>query len=195
MPRQKQRTEALRVRLLDAAMTTLADAGASGFTTRRIADAASTSVPAIYELFGDRAGLVREVFFAGFDALGDTLRRVPTTDDPRADVIETLLAFRSFASRNPSLVETMFSRPFTDFDPGPDERAAGAKVRTAIVDRIRRCVDDDVLFGDPTDIAHVLLAVAQGLTTQERGAWLGEPTAATRRWRLGIEALLDGCSG
>jgi hypothetical protein len=29
-----------------------------------------TSVPAVYELFGDKAGLVREIFFEGFRRLG-----------------------------------------------------------------------------------------------------------------------------
>ena len=43
--------------------------GIAGFTTRRVAQEAETSTPAVYELFGDKAGLVREVFFEGFRLL------------------------------------------------------------------------------------------------------------------------------
>jgi hypothetical protein len=47
--------------------------------------------------------------------------------------------------------------------------------------------------GDPTDIAHVLLAAAQGLAAQETAGWLGTSKASVdRRWALGIRAVLDG---
>ena len=63
MPRTKQRTPALREQLLVVALDTLDRDGVAGLTTRRVAERAATSTPAVYELFGDKAGLVREVFF------------------------------------------------------------------------------------------------------------------------------------
>ena len=153
---------------------------------------AATSVPAIYELFGDRAGLVRAVFFAGFHRLGETLTRLPRTDSPRSDLEATVIALRAFAHEHPTLTQVMFSQPFVDFEPGPGEAAAGAVVRETIVGHVRRCVDAHDLVGDPRDVAHVVLATAQGLMTQEWGGWLGTPTAADRRWDLAIRALLDG---
>jgi AcrR family transcriptional regulator len=69
MPRAKQRTPELRDRLLQVAVETLESEGVGGFTTRRVAEEAATSTPAVYELFGDKAGLVREVFFEGFRLL------------------------------------------------------------------------------------------------------------------------------
>jgi hypothetical protein len=63
----------------------------------------------------------------------------------------------------------MFSRPVADFQPGPDEARAGV------------------------DIAHILLAAAQGLAAQETAGWLGTSKASVdRRWALGIGAVLDG---
>jgi AcrR family transcriptional regulator len=72
MPRTKQRTPQLRDRVLQAAVDTLTTDGVAGFTMRKIADGAGTSTPAVYELFGDKAGLVREMFFEG-----NHLRRPP----------------------------------------------------------------------------------------------------------------------
>jgi hypothetical protein len=51
----------------------------------------------------------------------------------------------------------MFSRPFQDFDPGPEELAMSPSVRETFVGRVKRCTDAGVLTGDPVDIAHVLL--------------------------------------
>ena len=80
MPRAKQRTPELRDRVLDVAITTLGEEGIARFTTRRVAERAGTSVPAVYELFDDKAGLVRAMFFEGFRLLGAELAKIPQTD-------------------------------------------------------------------------------------------------------------------
>ena len=154
---------------------------------------AGTSTPAVYELYGDKGGLVRAVFFHGFQLLGTRLERLRESGEPRADLIAAIEAFREFVRANPVLAEVMFSRPVADFQPGPEEARAGATVREYIVGRVRRCIDAGILAGDPADIAHVLLATAQGLAAQETAGWLGTSTASVdRRWALGVRALLDG---
>lgn len=193
MPRAKQRTPELRDHVLAVAVQTLVSDGIAGFTTRRVAERAGTSLPAVYELFDDKAGLVRAVFFEGFRRLGHALTDVPVTDDAVADVEALVPVFRRFCLTYPKLAQVMFSRPFADFEPGPDELAAGESVRLVFVGRIDRCLSAGLLAGDAADIAHVLLALAQGLAVQEAGRWLG-PSASTsdRRWELGVRSLLDG---
>lgn len=193
MPRAKQRTPEMRERVLATAVEMLASDGVAEFTTRRVAQQANTSTPAVYELFGDKAGLVKEVFFEGFRALGRRLKEVTPTEDPRADVMAVIQMFRAFVRDNPVLADLMFSRPFADFDPGPDERRAGDEVRQFIVGTVRRCVEVGVMVGDETDIAHVLVALAQGLAGQESAGWLGSTRASMdRRWDLAVTAVLDG---
>ncbi len=193
MPRTKQRTPELRDRVVQVAVEMLASDGVAAFTTRRVAQEAATSTPAVYELFGDKAGLVREVFFEGFRMLRHRFAQLEDSDDPRADLLRLVDLFREFARANPVLTEVMFSRPFADFDPGPDELAAGSSVREFILSRVRRCIDAGVVAGDETDIAHALLALAQGLALQERAGWLGTTeTSVDRRWALAFRAALDG---
>ena len=193
MPRAKQRTPELRDRVLSVAVDVLSHDGVSGFTTRRVAQRAGTSLPAVYELFTDKAGLVREVYFEGFRRLGRAMADVPETDSPLIDLERTIPVFRQFCLDYPSLARVMFSRPFQDFDPGPAELAAAPTVREALLLRVQRCVDDGALIGDPVDIAHVLLALAQGLAVQEGGRWLGKSAAAVnRRWAVGVHGLLRG---
>jgi len=192
MPRPKQRTPELRDRVLQVAISTLNEDGLSGFTTRQVAEQAGTSVPAVYELFGDKSGLLRAVFFEGFRMLARRLLSVPETDDAVADVQRLIPVFRRFCLDYPALARVMFSRPFQDFDPGPEELASPS-MREVFVGRIKRCTDAGLLTGDPLDIAHVLLALAQGLAVQEGGRWLGKSKASVnRRWEVAVTGLLRG---
>jgi AcrR family transcriptional regulator len=193
MPRRKLRTPELRDRVLQTAVAMLADGGPAAFTTRRVATGAQTSIPAVYELFGDKAGLVREIFFEGFRQLRARLDRLGDTDDPRADLMRLVDAIRSFVRANPALAQVMFGRPFADFDPSAADLDEAAAVRTFIVRRVRRCIDAGIIAGNEVDISHVLLAIAQGLLAQETAGWLGRSRASVnRRWALAFDAALAG---
>jgi AcrR family transcriptional regulator len=175
------------------AISVLASEGVEGFTTRRVAEQASTSTPAVYELFGDRAGLVREMFFEGFRRLRARFDNLPESDDPESDLLDAIYAFRSFARDRPELVQLMFTRPFADFDPGPEDLEAGSSTREFVIRRVRRCLDSEVMSGDATDIAHVLLAACQGLAIQETAGWLGRSQKSRdRRWALASRAVIEG---
>lgn len=193
MPRAKQRTPELRDRLLRVAVATLAREGPTALTTRRIAKGARTSPPAVYELFGDKAGLMREMFFAGFGMLRRHFDRIKLSHDPIADLMRVIAGFRTFMLANPMLAQLMFMRRFADFDPGPEELVAGKAVRLFIIEQVRRCIAAGRLAGDETDIAHVLVSTAHGLAATEIAGWLGTSKASrSRRWQLAIRAVLSG---
>ncbi|MGB3480778.1 MAG: TetR/AcrR family transcriptional regulator [Mycobacterium sp.] len=193
MPRAKQRTPELRDRVLAVAVEVLGQDGIAGFTTRRVAQRAGTSVPAVYELFHDKSGLVREVYFEGFRRLARAMAAVPDTSDPLTDLKLLIPVFRRFCLNSPALARVMFLRPFQDFDPGPAELADTPNVRDILIHKVVRCIDAGRLAGDPVDIAHILLALAQGLAVQEGGRWLGRSKEAIdRRWDLGVAGVLRG---
>jgi AcrR family transcriptional regulator len=179
--------------VLRAAIAGLSRDGAAGLTTRQVAADAGTSAPAVYELFGDKAGLVREMFFEGFRRLRAHLDGLSPTDDPAADLVALIQSIRAFMLANPGLSELMFSRRFADERPGPAEAKAGNEVRRLIVARVRRCIDAGLVEGDETDIAHVLVSMTQGLAATELAGWLGSSKASReRRWSLAVRALLGG---
>jgi AcrR family transcriptional regulator len=195
VPRVKQRTDALHERGVASALAVLAEEGVAGLTTRTVARRAQASVPAIYEVFGDKAGLIREVFFKGFRMLGDDLSAIPPTADPLEALRRLAEAFRQFVLANPVLAQIMFSRPFADFDPTTEDDKAGVKVRKIFVHRVQIAVDAELLAGDPTDIAHLFFALVEGLAAAESAQRLGaSKQSVDRRWRLGVNALIDGLS-
>lgn len=193
MPRVKQRTEALRERGVASALAVLAEEGVGGLTTRTVARRAEASVPAIYEVFGDKAGLIREVFFQGFRMLGDELEAVPVTPDPLGDLRVLAQTFRDFVVRNPVLAQVMFSRPFTDFDPTVEDNQAGVRVSSVFLERARAAVEAGLVAGDPMDVAHVWFAFVEGLAAAEGAQRLGATKDdVDRRWMLGLDALVSG---
>lgn len=193
MPRLKQRTDALRERGIASALALLAEDGVSGLTTRTVAQRAGASVPAVYEVFGDKAGLIREVFFEGFRMLGDELSNIPAADDPVEALHRCCEAFRRFVLANPVLAQVMFSRPFVDFDPTPEDNKAGLTVSKIFVQHARAAVGAGRFEGDPTDIAHVFFAFVEGVAAAESAHRLGgSKQAVERRWRLGLQALVRG---
>src|ERR1035441_7853873 len=100
MPRIKQRTPELRDRLLSVAGGLRAEEGAAGLTARSLAARAETSAPALYELFGDKAGVVRQLYFQGFRQLSDELAALAETADSIADLWTTASTYRRFIRSN-----------------------------------------------------------------------------------------------
>jgi AcrR family transcriptional regulator len=193
MPPAKQRTAALKGRLLTIAVDLLAQEGVAGFTARSLAARAETSAPAVYELFGDKSGVVREVYFEGFRLLSAELRALEETADPIADLRALAAAYRRFIVGRRELAEVMFSRPFTDFSPGPEELRATSSVRVGIVERVRRCLEVGAFVGDETDLAHIFVALVQGLAFAEAAGRLGRSrSSVSRRWRSALDALFAG---
>lgn len=192
MPRQKLRTDRLRDDVLHAAVT-LVEQDRTAVTARAVAGAARTSTAAVYELFGDKSGLLRAVFYEAFHRLHDDLSAVPAKHDPRSDLVALLAATRQFALARPMLFEVMFARPFAELEPDPTDCEAAAGIMRLVLRAVRRAIDAGLLVGDRRDIAHVLVAVNRGMITTELAGLAGSSRAnVERRWRLGITAVLDG---
>ena len=162
-------------------------------TARSVAAAANTSPAALYELFGDKAGLLRAVFFEGFRQLAEVVESVPITPDPEADLVGTFAATREFALGRPMLFELMFARPFGEFRPSPDDQTAAVVVYRTMMSKVDRCLAGGVLAGDRIDVAQVLIATNRGLIAAElAGILASTPAASGRRWALGIRAVMAG---
>ena len=195
MPRPKQRTPELRDRVLRGALDLLDRHGAVGLTARTLARQAETSAAAVYELFGDKQGVLRAVYFEGFRRLHEVLvavaARPPDDEDPVGDLLRTAEAYRGFMTANRALAEVMFERPFTDFSPGPEEMVAAGSVRELVVDRVAACTRPSAATrAQATDLAHVFVALVQGLAAAESAGRLGRSRASVeRRWALGLAAF------
>lgn len=193
MPRRKLRTTELRYEVLRHAVAVLEQDGPSALRARHVASVAGTSTAALYELFGDKTGLVRAIFYEGFRLLAERLEAVVSTDDPRADVVALLDASRRFAVQHPMLFEVMYSRPFGELGASAEDLRVAGHIYDLVIQRVTRWLADVGSDLDPIDGAHALIALNRGLTAAELAGLLGRSQASrVRRWTLSVDALLDG---
>ncbi|MFF0306457.1 TetR/AcrR family transcriptional regulator [Streptosporangium sp. NPDC004379] len=191
-PRTRDYDE-LRRDLLDAAGRLLAQEGPQMLSTRRLAQEVGTSTKAVYNLFGDKAGLLRAMFLEGFERLADEFARVPADGDPEAGLMALGLAYRASALDNPHLYQLMFGRPIADFQPDQATLDQIQGTFDTLVRAVTRCVDAGRFApADPRDIAVHLNALVHGLASLELLGSLGPRPQADHHWHLALEAAFRG---
>lgn len=193
MGRPKVRTDDVRERVLERALDTLEREGPSAVSARRIAAEAGTSTGALYEFFGDKAGLVRAVYFEGFASLRAALEAVPRGDDPRQYLVDLLVTSRRFAIERPMLFEVMYSRPFAEFSPEHDDAEDGVAIYRLIVSAVRRWLKQAGSAMSATEAAHIVVAAHRGFVTTELAGIAGSTRRTIEaRYRHGVDVVLDG---
>jgi len=182
VPAVKTHTPDLAARLIDEAGRLLAREGAAALTLRRLAAASGTSTMAVYTLYGDKPGLLRAMYQAGFERLGAALRAAAEThDDPLEALVALGHAYRDTALANPHLYDLMFGAAVPGFVPDESGKAVADAAYAPLVDGVRRCLDAGQFGGTPAErIALHLWSVSHGMVSLELAGHLTEadPPAA-----------------
>jgi len=193
MARPRVRTDEVRDRLLTAALELLEQEGPPALRARRVADEAETSTGALYEFFGDKSGLIRALFFEGFEQLDEREAVLETTADPQGDLVELLALGRAFAMERPLLYDLMFGRPFAEFDPSEAESEVMVRLYRRTVRAVRRWLEHNGSKRSAKDAAEILVATHRGLVAAELAGMLGStPARRHARYRDGVATVLAG---
>lgn len=109
-------TEAVRVRIVEAAAHLLRESGAGAVTTRGVAERAGVQAPTIYRLFGDKDGLINAVAEAAMQAHTSAKATAELTDP--VDALRTAWQRHiDFGLANPELYVMLSAQ--THADPSP----------------------------------------------------------------------------
>jgi AcrR family transcriptional regulator len=190
MGRPREHDEQTAAALLDAAERAVADHGVDALSLREVARDAGTSTRAVYSVFGSKEQLLGALGARAFELLREGLERLPTTGDPRRDLVEAALVFRRFALEHPALFSIAFHR--TDPAIAPRFRAAAWDALTVLYRRFEPLADADLLGGRTIEEAAMQFdALTEGLAAVElRGSWFqGDREQA---WREAVHALVVG---
>jgi len=178
---------------VDAAGRLLTSEGPAALSTRRVAQEVGVSTTAVYSLFGDKGGLVRAMFLAGFDRLTAAFDALPVTADPVADLLALGAAYRASALANPHLYDLMFGRPIPEFQPTPDDLAQIQPSMDTLLRTVTRCLDAGAFAeADPEAVAVHLNALVHGLSSLELRGALGPTTRADELWTAALAATMRG---
>src|SRR3954453_21777040 len=169
MPAVKAHTADLATRLVDEAGRILSSEGAAALSMRRLAAATGTSTMAVYTLFGDKPGVLRAMYRAGFARPGGTIpTAVDGVDDPLTALADLGFAYRRAALANPHLYDLMFGRPVATFAPDPADKEVADATFRPLVEGVQRCVDTGAMVApDAEKAAFYLWAVTHGMVSLE----------------------------
>jgi len=149
--------------LLDAASHLLAAEGAGALTVRRIAGDAGCSTMGVYSRFGNKDGVVDQLFMEGFLRLIAAMDDVGVTDDPLDDMHRCGLAYRRNALENSTYYLVMFARAVPGFVPSDEAKIVSHSAFERLVDRVRRCQEaGQYIDGSPGEMAEVIWGAIHG---------------------------------
>jgi AcrR family transcriptional regulator len=191
MPRPREHDENTRHRLLARAGAILDEEGLAGLSTRRLAVDLGTTTRAVYSLFGDKAGLLRALYRAGFETLQAQTEAVPATDDAVRDIVALAKAYRDSARQNRNLYALMFDM-VPGWRPRPDDQAAARSTLRPLAAAIARAGAQGRLPDDVRGLTTQLFALVHGLASLELAGLLGGPADASVHWESAVAAALRG---
>ena len=190
MGRPRIHDENTAAALLAVAEGLLQARGSAALSLREVADGAGTSTQAVYTLFGSKEGLLGALGAHAMGLLREGADAVPTTDDPRQDLVESALMYRRFALDHPALFEVAFHRR----DPAIALRFQSATddALASLYQRFERLAAADLLEG--RTLLEAVLAfscLCEGMAALELRA-THYPPHPEHMWRQAVRALLSG---
>ncbi|KIR61868.1 MULTISPECIES: TetR-like C-terminal domain-containing protein [Micromonospora] len=184
----------LATALLEAAARLLAEEGAAGLTTRRLAAAVGASTTAVYTHFGGMDNLVRAMVHEGFARLHRRMSTVRATSDAVADVMALGYAYRANSLDHPQLYQVMFgSAALGGFALSEGDRQHGKYTLQPLVDAVARATEQDRFrAGDPLLVAQNMWIALHGLVSLELGGYLIDPYDADVCFEAQLRSLMVG---
>ena len=194
MGRPREHGPQTRQALLDAGTRIVGAEGATGVTLRRLADEAGTTTRAVYSLFGDKDGLLRQLFTIAAETMRRHHEAVPVDpDDPMREFPPLALAYRAAAREQPALYDLWFGRVTPDMKLSEEDAALAYRSFERVLNTIRRCIDTG-RFPDrePMQIGLELFGLVHGLASLELRGFFPDDAIARVSWVDGISALVRG---
>lgn len=160
---QEQQQQQLRQGILDDASSLLVREGPNALTMRRIAEAVGCSTTILYTMFGNKQGLVDELYLRGFEMLQQSLEKVSELENKREYIYALCLAYRGFALANQTYYSIMFLKVIPEYTPSEAYLKLGQASLEILIRAILSVNSGDRLAEDDAwDIARVIWATVHG---------------------------------
>jgi AcrR family transcriptional regulator len=193
MARSRTASVAVESALLDAARRLLAAEGVGALSVRRIATEAGVAPMGVYSRFGDKHGIIEELFIEGFRLLTTYVTAVPGPN-PLESIRNGMAGYRLFALENGAHYSLMFDKSVADFDPPQNCLDVADGSLGTLVQIVERGIADGLLRdGDPLEIAQRIWAAGHGAVSLElRG--IGFVDNPAEHYQLLVETMVRGLS-
>ncbi len=128
--RRRQRHEATRREILDAAWAMVRSGGLATLSLTALARSVGMEPQSLYTYFASKHAIYDAMFADGNRELLARLSAVPTSGGPRELLRQQARIFVEFSSEDPARSQLLFQRPIPDFEPSAESYASAVEVLT-----------------------------------------------------------------
>lgn len=180
--------------LVDAAAALLVAEGPVALTVRRISTAAGVSTMSLYDRFGDKNGVVDEVYMQGFESLtAGILHAKAGIEDPLKALSAGLRAYRSWALANRTHCTIMFAQAVPEYEPSLAAMLVASEAFATLVAGVTTAMASGALASrPPRDVAASLWAAVHGHVVLELDGASEKVGVTAEHFELTISTLLRG---
>lgn len=158
-----QHAEMLKLNIIEAAATIMQEQGPDAVTIRRVAEKMECSTKIIYNLFGSKDGLARQLYLEGCKLLAAAFEEVPAQADLQQYLRELAEAYWQFSKNHTSYYMLMFGGAFGDFKPGADSLQATITALQQLITIISQAIEQGLISEkDPLLVVNLVWSSLHG---------------------------------
>ncbi|KTD85940.1 TetR/AcrR family transcriptional regulator [Paenibacillus etheri] len=176
-----QHAEILRLNIIEAAATIMQEYGPEAVTIRKVAEKMECPTKIIYNLFGNKEGLAKELFLEGCKLLATAFQAVPQQDDQNSYLRDLGQAYWEFSRNYTSYYMVMFGGAFSEFKPEEESLNAIFTALQQVIAVITKAIEQGfIVEKDPLLVVNLVWASLHGVIHLHLGGHIqNEETAKT----------------
>jgi AcrR family transcriptional regulator len=183
----------LRKGILDDTSDLLMREGTTALSMRRIAQLVGCSTTVLYTMFGNKQGLIDELYLRGFDMVRQALEAVPRSGHPQEDIYALGNAYRNFALTHSTYYAIMFLKIMPEYTPSKENLQLGEKSLQLLVDTVQDCVTPQTITEDEAwEIARIVWATVHGHVGLELAGHFDYPGVSSQQMlKRALQAIVE----
>jgi AcrR family transcriptional regulator len=149
--------------ILDDTSDLLIREGVTALSMRRIAQLVGCSTTVLYTMFGNKQGLIDELYLRGFEMVRQALEAVPCSNHPLDYLYALCNAYRTFALTHSTYYAIMFLKVMPEYTPSEANLRLGERSLQLVVEAVQACGASGSISEDEAwEIARILWATVHG---------------------------------
>ncbi|MHA7964836.1 TetR/AcrR family transcriptional regulator [Paenibacillus sp. CAU 1782] len=187
-----QHNELLRRNIIEAAALIMEESGPAAVTIRKVAEKMECPTKVIYNLFGSKEGLAKELFMEGCKLLADAFRTVPVQADLKSYLLDLGQAYWSFSKEYASYYMVMFGGAFSEFKPEEESLQAIGTALQQITTIITEAIEQGFISEkDPILVVNLVWASLHGVIHLYLGGHIPNEAAAKMLYDRSVANLIN----
>lgn len=187
-----QHNELLKFNIIEAAASIMQEHGPEAVTIRRVADKMECPTKVIYNLFGSKEGLAKELFLEGCKLLAASFQAVPAQADLKQYLLDLGQAYWDFSRNYTSYYMVMFGGAFSEFKPEEESLQAIGTALQQVITLITKAIEQGFITEkDPILVVNLVWASLHGMIHLYLGGHIPTEEAAKLLYDRTVSNLIQ----